>query len=164
MKKLILAGAGLAAIGVIVVLAWPTPEPASDSTASTREAATDNRTPVVNRQMHGGADAAPARPADEIVEPELSDLASMGKTAFNATCAACHGARAAGTENGPPLVHSLYRPGHHPDESFLSAPSNGVTAHHWRFGNMPPVKGITNAELKSIIRYIREVQNANGVM
>lgn len=153
MKKLILAGAGLAALGVIAVLAWPTPE-----------SATDKRSPVVNPQMHGGADAAPARPADEIVEPDLTELAGMGKTAFNATCATCHGAKAAGTENGPPLVHSLYRPGHHPDASFLNAARNGVTAHHWRFGDMPPVKGITNAELKSIIRYVREVQSANGVM
>lgn len=153
MKKLMLAGAGLAALGAIIALVWPA-----------AESATDSRAPVVNRQMHGGADAAPARPADEIVEPDLTDLAAMGKTAFNGICAACHGERAAGTENGPPLVHSLYRPGHHPDESFLNAARNGVTAHHWRFGDMPPVKGVTNAEVKTIIRYIREVQNANGVM
>ena len=152
MKKLILAGAGLAAIALVAFLAWPNPE-----------TATDYRTPVVNRQMHGSADAAPARPADEIVEPDLTEIAGMGRTAFNAVCATCHGAKAAGTENGPPLVHSLYRPGHHPDESFLNAVHNGVTAHHWRFGDMAPVKGITNAELKAIIRYVREVQNANGV-
>lgn len=152
MKYLMMAGASLAAIGLVAVLGWPTPEPATDS-----------RTPIVNRQMHGGADAAPARPAAEMVEPDLSELAVMGKTAFNAICATCHGAKAAGTENGPPLVHALYRPGHHPDESFLNAARNGVTAHHWRFGDMPPVKGITNAEVKAIIRYVREVQNANGV-
>lgn len=28
---------------------------------------------------------------------------------------------------------------------------------------MPPVKGITDAELKSIIRYVREIQSANGI-
>lgn len=96
MKTLILAGAGLAAIGLVALLAWPTPQTAPDV-----------RTPIVNPQMHGGADAAPARPADEIVEPDLSELAAMGRTAFNAVCATCHGAKAAGTENGQPLVHAL---------------------------------------------------------
>jgi hypothetical protein len=39
----------------------------------------------------------------------------------------------------------------------------GVQAHHWRFGNMPPVEGITRAEVATIITYIRELQRANGI-
>lgn len=160
MKYLLMAGAGLALLAGIALVAWRAPDA---RTGAATETVADYRLPVVNPQMHGGADAAPARLPEEIVEPDLSELAGMGRTAFNAICATCHGAKAAGTENGPPLVHSLYRPGHHPDEAFLGAAQNGVTAHHWRFGDMPPVKGITNADLKAIIRYVREVQNANGV-
>jgi mono/diheme cytochrome c family protein len=37
--------------------------------------------------------------------PELSELASRGKAAFDANCAACHGANGSGSDKGPPLVH-----------------------------------------------------------
>ena len=114
--------------------------------------------------MHGGADAAATIPVDQVVVPELSPVAQQGKVNFDSSCAACHGLNAAGTAKGPPLIHSLYRPGHHPDQAFASAVVNGVTAHHWRFGNMPPVPGdVSNAEMRWIIRYIREMQVANGV-
>jgi len=118
--------------------------------------------PVVSA-MHGGADAAAAKPADQIIVPELSQLAKSGEVAFNENCAACHGENAAGTEQGPPLIHSLYRPGHHPDTAFVRAAKTGVRSHHWRFGNMPPVEGITDAKLRWITAYVREMQVANGV-
>ena len=88
----------------------------------------------------------------------------MGKTAFEAKCAICHGTNAAGNiEAAPPLVHKIYEPSHHGDESFQRAAALGVQAHHWRFGNMPPVEGITRAEVDTIIAYIRELQRANGI-
>jgi mono/diheme cytochrome c family protein len=114
--------------------------------------------------MHGGADAAPTKPVDEVIIPELSPVAQQGKVNFDKSCAACHGINAAGTDKGPPLIHNLYRPGHHPDQAFASAVVNGVTAHHWGFGNMPPVPGdITEAEFRRIVQYVREMQVANGV-
>jgi mono/diheme cytochrome c family protein len=114
--------------------------------------------------MHGGADAAPTKPVDEVIVPELSPVAQQGKLDFDSSSSTCHGINAAGTEKGPPLIHSLYRPGHHPDPAFASAVVNGVTAHHWRFGNMPPMPGgVSNAELRWIVKYVREMQVANGV-
>lgn len=95
---------------------------------------------------------------------ELTGQAQMGKRAFDAVCAACHGENATGRNGmGPPLVHKIYEPSHHADAAFLLAVKNGVRAHHWRFGNMPPQDGLTNAEVKSIARYVRELQLANGI-
>ena len=53
--------------------------------------------------------------------PALSAQAADGKEAFDANCAACHGRNAAGTKNGPTLVHDIYNPGHHSDDAFLFA-------------------------------------------
>lgn len=98
------------------------------------------------------------------VPSELSPDAQIGKRGFEAKCAVCHGVNAAG-QNGvaPPLVHTIYRPNHHGDAAFLVAARNGVRAHHWKFGSMPPVKGLTDADLKYITRYIRELQKENGI-
>lgn len=95
---------------------------------------------------------------------ELSSEAQIGKRAFDSKCAECHGANAAG-QNGiaPPLVHKIYEPSHHSDMAFVLAAKNGVRAHHWEFGNMPPVEGLTDADVKMIARYVRELQAANGI-
>ena len=120
-------------------------------------------TPITTA-MHSGADTEAAKPSDQVIVPELSSAAQIGERAFVAMCSACHGSNAAGTENGPPLIHNLYRPGHHPDTSFVSAVRQGVVAHHWEFGNMPPLpEMLTNAEIVSIATYVREMQRANGV-
>ena len=95
---------------------------------------------------------------------ELSSNAQIGKLAFEAKCAECHGANAAG-QNGvaPPLVHKIYEPSHHSDMAFVLAAKNGVRSHHWNFGNMPPVEGLTDADVKMIARYVRELQAENGI-
>ena len=95
--------------------------------------------------------------------PSLSPVALSGKAIFDANCAACHGDNASGTEQGPPLIHNIYNPGHHGDESFLLAARQGVRQHHWPFGNMPPVEGVTDGDVKMIIAYVRELQRANGI-
>lgn len=96
--------------------------------------------------------------------PTLSTPAAMGQTVFNAKCASCHGVNAAGREGaGPPLVHKYYEPNHHGDGAFLVAARRGVQAHHWRFGNMPPVQGVTDAEIAAVIAYVRALQKANGI-
>lgn len=95
--------------------------------------------------------------------PELTAAAKTGETYFNAKCAVCHGANGTGTDKGPPFLHKVYEPNHHGDESFQRAAKMGVQSHHWKFGNMPPVAGITRAEVAKIVIYIREVQAANGI-
>tara|TARA_B110000008_G_C16932274_1_gene549215 strand:+ start:291 stop:479 length:189 start_codon:yes stop_codon:yes gene_type:complete len=57
----------------------------------------------------------------------------------------------------------IYETSHHGDESFQRAVSLGVQAHHWRFGDMPPMKGLTQGDVKLIIDYVRELQLANGI-
>ena len=104
-------------------------------------------------------------PIFEVKLPDnLASLAQMGERAFNAKCAVCHGANAAGREGkGPPLVHKIYEPNHHSDMAFVMAAKNGVRSHHWRFGNMPPVDGATDADVKAITAYVRALQKENGV-
>jgi mono/diheme cytochrome c family protein len=103
-------------------------------------------------------------PLVEVVVPELSAAAQAGKDAFDVNCAACHGTNAAGQDGvAPPLVHIIYEPNHHSDQSFYQAVGYGVRAHHWRFGNMPPIEGVSQSEVGDIIAYVRELQRANGI-
>lgn len=106
---------------------------------------------------------APADQAANVKVPPLSDVASRGKIAFDANCAACHGANASGTNQGPPLVHVIYNPGHHADGAFFLAAKLGVRQHHWPFGNMPPQPQVTEEQVAAIVRYVRELQVANGI-
>ncbi len=98
-----------------------------------------------------------------VTEPTLSAQATAGKVAFDANCAVCHGKKAAGGKKGPPLVHSIYNPGHHGDEAFFRAVKGGVPQHHWSFGNMPPRPGISDQQIAAIVKYVREIQVANGI-
>ena len=96
--------------------------------------------------------------------PELTGEAALGANAFAGLCAACHGPNAGGIDGaGPPLVHRIYEPGHHGDGAFLRAARQGVRSHHWPFGDMPPVEGATDADIRAIIAYVRAVQKENGI-
>jgi hypothetical protein len=57
----------------------------------------------------------------------------------------------------------VYVPGHHSDQAFYLAARNGVAAHHWRFGNMPPQPQVSAADISAIVRYVRWVQREAGV-
>jgi mono/diheme cytochrome c family protein len=104
-----------------------------------------------------------AGPLVDVKVPELSPLATRGETAFKANCAPCHGKNAAGSNKGPPLVHDIYNPGHHADGSFFIAAKRGVRSHHWRYGDMPPQPQVTDGEMAAIVRFVRELQAANGI-
>ncbi len=94
----------------------------------------------------------------------LSARAQAGQKTYDANCASCHGRNAAGQDGiAPPLVHIIYEPGHHGDESFQRAVARGVRAHHWRFGNMPPVEGLSRRDVAAVVAYVRELQRANGI-
>jgi mono/diheme cytochrome c family protein len=98
-----------------------------------------------------------------IVVPSLSAIAEAGRTAYDQRCLQCHGLHGAGTAAGPPLVHSVYRLAHHADIAFTLAVRQGVRAHHWRFGDMPPQADTSLDEIEAITRYIRELQRGNGI-
>ncbi len=119
---------------------------------------------IGNRNDQAPSNAAGAPMVDVVVPETLSEKAQIGKIAFDKYCVSCHGENAAGQDGvAPPLVHIYYEPNHHGDMAFLSAMARGVQAHHWPFGNMPPVEGIAREEADDVIVYIRELQRANGI-
>jgi len=86
-----------------------------------------------------------------------------GEQLFAANCAVCHGPEGQGTTVGPPLVHEIYEPGHHPDDAFHRAVTDGTPAHHWNFGDMPPVAGLDSDEVDDIIAWVRQQQRDAGI-
>ena len=99
----------------------------------------------------------------EVYVPELQGLEVKGSELFAAKCASCHGPNAAGSEKGPPFVHKVYQSDHHVDASFYYAVKRGVQAHHWPYGNMAPVEGVSDDEVAAIVTYVRKVQRVNGM-
>lgn len=100
----------------------------------------------------------------QVTPAALSEAGEAGEALFEATCMECHGPNAAGTNLGPPLIHDIYNPGHHSDQAFYLAAANGVRAHHWPYGDMPAQTKVTEEDVTLIIRYIRELQEANGIV
>jgi len=82
---------------------------------------------------------------------------------FVTHCGSCHGQNAQGSKEGPPLIHRLYASSHHSDEAFLRAIRQGAKAHHWSFGDMPPVAGVSDADIKQIVAHVRSLQKAAGI-
>ncbi len=148
---LLIGGVFVAGLGVAI---WQFIQPAEQPAGS-----------MVHPDPTAISDLVQGAPIVEVRLPEqLSPEATIGQRAFETVCAACHGANAAGQNSvAPPLIHRTYEPSHHADEAFQLAVRNGVRAHHWPFGNMPPVEGLTRAEVQYIARYIREVQRENGI-
>ena len=143
MKSIIAIAAILVAGGVGCAM-WPASPQSADSEAAI--------------SLEGGV------LADVLLPEALSQNAQIGQIAFDAKCAACHGANAAGQDGvAPPLVHIIYEPSHHGDEAFQRAAAMGVRGHHWPFGDMPAVEGVTRGDVTMIIAYIRELQRANGI-
>ena len=99
----------------------------------------------------------------DVKMPTLSAAAASGHDIFKINCSQCHGPNAEGTTQGPTLIHKYYEPNHHADGAFYRAATNGVRAHHWRFGNMPPIRTVTTQDVSKIIAFVREVQKANGI-
>jgi mono/diheme cytochrome c family protein len=103
--------------------------------------------------------------------PDAELLASLampaehetGRALFERHCTPCHGPYALGTEQGPPLVHRVYRPLHHGDEAFQLAVAQGVRAHHWRFGDMAAVPGLDRDDVAAITGYVRWLQRSAGI-
>jgi mono/diheme cytochrome c family protein len=86
-----------------------------------------------------------------------------GKVLFGQNCSVCHGPVGDGTTQGPPLVNIIYEPNHHADAAFFLAVRNGVRAHHWRFGDMAPLPGVTDETVQAIVGYVRWMQRQVGI-
>jgi hypothetical protein len=100
---------------------------------------------------------------EEVFIPALSETGARGQVADGRVCASCHGEKIDGTDKGPPLMHPVYNPVHHGDAAFVAAARRGAKGHHWPLGDMKPVEGASDTEFAEIIRFVREVQKANGL-
>lgn len=94
---------------------------------------------------------------------KVPDDLQQGNEKFHSFCAPCHGPQGVGTDHGPPLVHKIYEPSHHADMAFQRAAAQGVRAHHWKFGNMPKIDGVTPEDVTEIIGYVRWLQKQAGI-
>lgn len=106
----------------------------------------------------------PSDPQAQMILPSFSAAARTGNIAFDENCASCHGLNGWGSIQGPPLIHGIYNPGHHNDDSFYRATRQGTPQHHWNFGDMPPQPQVSQRQITAIITYIRELQEANGIV
>ena len=95
--------------------------------------------------------------------PEARFSGTDGRSLYGQACAVCHGQNLEGTNAGPTFLNRIYAPWHHADISFIFAVERGVRAHHWNFGNMAPVEGLTHEQVLAIIAFIREQQRAAGI-
>lgn len=89
---------------------------------------------------------------------------ARGAGLYAEKCARCHGKSLDGTGKGPPLLHPFYRPDHHGDPAFYSAVQNGSRQHHWKFGDMPPVSGLSPEDAGHIVAYVRREQRRTSLI
>lgn len=75
----------------------------------------------------------------------------------------CHGQWAEGTDKGPPLIHGYYKPSHHGEAAFYRVILNGSPAHHWAFGDMPPVDCATEDDARKVTEFVRWLQQYKGL-
>ncbi|NOY16945.1 MAG: cytochrome c [Gammaproteobacteria bacterium] len=108
-------------------------------------------------------DSQDRRGLPRIPGPDFKADAQSGKVLFSANCAKCHGVNLRGTNNGPPFLNKAYRPGHHGDMAFHLAVSTGVRQHHWKFGDMPVIAGLSGENVANIIAYVRREQKKAGI-
>lgn len=95
--------------------------------------------------------------------PGLMPNPGQGKALYARHCASCHGADLNGSDKGPPFLHRVYEPAHHGDASFQMAVRHGVRAHHWGFGDMAPVPGVSADDAAHIIAFVRGEQRKVGI-
>ncbi len=104
----------------------------------------------------GSGDTGSTPPAQD------SELVAQGEELFRANCAQCHGFDLRGTNTGPSLLSEVYEPNHHGDGAFLVAVQSGSPQHHWNFGDMPPVPGLSAEDVEAIVAFVRERQQVEG--
>jgi mono/diheme cytochrome c family protein len=85
-----------------------------------------------------------------------------GAEVYAQSCASCHGTDLRGTERGPSHLSIVYEPNHHTDDAFRSAIANGAAQHHWNFGPMPAIAGLSADDVESVIAYVRAQQQEQG--
>ncbi len=101
-----------------------------------------------------------------VAGPEIPEqdpvLVAEGATLYQASCAECHGEDLRGTDKGPSHLSIVYEPNHHSDTAFVLAILTGSQQHHWPYGPMEPVEGLSDHQIAAIIAFVRESQRING--
>lgn len=87
----------------------------------------------------------------------------QGQALYETHCAGCHGVEARGTGKGPTFLSKTYTPYLHADIAFRLAVERGVRAHHFRFGDMPKIPGVSREDVQAIVDYARWLQREAGV-
>lgn len=111
-------------------------------------------TAVLATTIGCGSDDGPTEAAGEGVD--------RGREVYAQSCASCHGQDLEGTDRGPSHLSIVYEPSHHPDGAFRAAIANGAPQHHWDFGPMPPVAGLSPDDVEAVIAFVRSEQDARG--
>jgi mono/diheme cytochrome c family protein len=89
--------------------------------------------------------------------------AARGAGLYRANCAACHGDDLRGGSRGPSLREDAYLEDQLSDVEMASAIRNGVEERLWDFGPMPAAGGLSDAQVREIVAYVRaEQRDANG--
>lgn len=96
------------------------------------------------------------------VQNQDPELVAVGAGLYATACASCHGDDLRGTDRGPSHLSEVYEPNHHADGAFLLAVRRGVAPHHWSFGPMPPIEGLTDDDVDAIVAYVRDTQGREG--
>lgn len=91
-----------------------------------------------------------------------ADLVAEGEGLYQASCASCHGADLRGTDLGPSHLSVVYEPNHHGDQAFVMAVKFGTPQHHWPYGDMAPVEGLSDEDIEAIVAFVRETQRLHG--
>lgn len=110
------------------------------------------------------AEPAPTVTSDAPPPPTTAAAPAVpdGAAVYQQYCAECHGVDLRGTDKGPSQLSIVYEPNHHGDYAYRVAIRDGTREHHWWFGDMPPVEGITDLEIEKVISYIRAEQERLG--
>ena len=149
-----IAPAGVAALAAVMLfMATACPGDDADTPDSTA-------TPTMTTST---ATATPTVESTPTPMPESRFSGVDGRSLYGQACAVCHGQALEGTNSGPTFLNRIYAPGHHADISFMFAIERGVRSHHWNFGNMAPVEGLTQEQVLAIIGFIREQQREAGI-
>ena len=110
-----------------------------------------------------GACSQPAEPvATTAATTAAASQIDIGRALYETACAVCHGGNLRGTSMGPSFLSPFYEPGHHGDGAFVVAVTRGSPQHHWDFGPMPPVAGLSLDDIAAITAYVRSVQETEG--
>lgn len=83
-----------------------------------------------------------------------------GQRVFHKACANCHGPDAMGDNRAPKLIQKKFIPENYSNEMIARIILNGSDS-----GAMPPQKNkVSQKEIKEIIKYLRHLQRASGLI